>query len=53
MRILHTMLRVNDMKESISFYEKFFDMKDYQYLLFDREEGFTLIDGTFLIDAEK
>lgn len=33
--------------------EKFFDMKDYQYLLFDREEGFTLIDGTFLIDAEK
>jgi len=33
--------------------EKFFDMKDYQYLLFDREDGFTLIDGTFLIDAEK
>lgn len=33
--------------------EKFFDMKDYQYLLFDREEGFTLIDGTFLINAEK
>lgn len=33
--------------------EKFFDMKDYQYLLFDREDSFTLIDGTFLIDAEK
>ena len=27
MRILHTMLRVNDMQESISFYEKFFGMK--------------------------
>lgn len=33
--------------------EKFFDLEDYQYLLFDREEGFTLIDGTFLIDAQK
>lgn len=27
MRILHTMLRVNDLDESINFYEKFFGMK--------------------------
>lgn len=27
MRILHTMIRVNDLSESISFYEKFFGMK--------------------------
>jgi len=26
-RILHTMIRVNDLSESISFYEKFFGMK--------------------------
>ena len=27
MRLLHTMLRVNDLQESISFYDKFFGMK--------------------------
>ena len=27
MRLLHTMLRVNDLQESINFYDKFFGMK--------------------------
>jgi len=33
--------------------ETFFEMKDYQFLVFDRSEGFILTDGTFLIHAEK
>lgn len=33
--------------------QSFFDMTDYQYLVFDRERDFTVIDGTFIINAEK
>jgi len=33
--------------------ETFFEMGDYQFLVFDRAEGFVCTDGTFLINAEK
>jgi len=31
--------------------ENFFKMKDYKYLLFDRENDFILTDGSFLIET--
>jgi S-adenosylmethionine/arginine decarboxylase-like enzyme len=33
--------------------ESFFDFQTYEYLVFDREETFVLIDGSFLINASK
>jgi S-adenosylmethionine/arginine decarboxylase-like enzyme len=31
---------------------KFFNFKDYEYLVFDRENSFILIDGSFLIKEQ-
>jgi S-adenosylmethionine/arginine decarboxylase-like enzyme len=33
--------------------ELFFQFETYEYLVFDREETFVLIDGSFLINASK
>tara|TARA_B110000003_G_C16172062_1_gene347930 strand:+ start:53 stop:457 length:405 start_codon:yes stop_codon:yes gene_type:complete len=63
MRLLHTMLRVNDLQESINFYDKFFGMKvlrqkDYPggkfslaFMGYGDEENNTLIELTYNWDT--
>ena len=64
MRLLHTMLRVTNLEESINFYTKFLDMKllrkseneEYRYTLaflgYDNEETGTVLELTHNWDAD-